>query len=58
MTHTEYRVIHNLRGVKQGIMMPSKKHAEKYIRVVEKHLEKPVDWKLQSRTVTEWEEVE
>ena len=57
MSRTEYRIVHKTPRVMEGILMPSKEHAEDYIHRAEKFLAIPGGLKIQSRTVTEWEDV-
>ena len=57
MSRTEFRIVHKTPRVMEDVLMPSKEHAEEYIRRAEKLLAIPGGLKIQSRTVTEWEDV-
>lgn len=57
MSRTEYRVIHKTMGVMSPAPASSMADAVDYIRRAERHLVQPGDLKIQSRTVTEWEDV-
>lgn len=57
MSRTEYRVVHKTPGAMDPAPMPTKEYAESYIRIAGKYLSISDDLKIQSRTVTEWEDV-
>lgn len=57
MSRTEFRIVHKNPRVLEGVLMPSKEHAEEYIRRAEKLLAIPGGLKIQARTVTDWEDV-
>lgn len=56
MSRTEYRVVHNTTGAIAPALMPSMAAAVDFIRRAERYLVQPGDLKIQSRTVTEWED--
>lgn len=56
VSRTEFRIVHKTPRVMEDVLMPSKEHAEEYIRRAEKLLAIPGELKIQSRTVTEWED--
>lgn len=57
MNHKEYRVVHKTPGVMVPFPVPSMTDAVDYIRRAERYLSQPGVLKIQSRTVTEWEDV-
>ena len=57
MSRTEFRIVHKTPRVMEDVLMPSKEHAEEYIRRAEKLLAIPGGLKIQSRTITEWKDI-
>lgn len=57
VSRTEFRIVHKTPRVMEDVLMPSKEHAEEYIRRAEKLLAIPGGLKIQSRTVTEWKDM-